>query len=40
MNLPTLPAAQVLGHDAVDWGIVAVFAVVFFVVGLLRFKFD
>jgi Na+/H+ antiporter NhaD/arsenite permease-like protein len=43
MNLPTLPAAQVLGHDAVDWGIVAVFAVVYlgmFLGGLPRLKLD
>jgi hypothetical protein len=43
MNLPALPATQVLGHDAVDWGIVAVFAVVYlgmFLGGLPRLKLD
>jgi Na+/H+ antiporter NhaD/arsenite permease-like protein len=43
MNLPTLPATQVLGHDALDWGIVAVFGVVYlgmFLGGLPRLKLD
>lgn len=46
MNLPALPdlhAARVMGHGPLDWGIVAVFAVVYlgmFLGGLPRLKLD
>lgn len=43
MNLPDLPLVHVLGHDAMDWGIVLVFATVYlgmFLGGLPRLKLD
>jgi Na+/H+ antiporter NhaD/arsenite permease-like protein len=43
MMLPDLHAARALGHGALDWGIVAVFAVVYlgmFLGGLPRLKLD
>jgi Na+/H+ antiporter NhaD/arsenite permease-like protein len=42
-GLPALPAAELLGHGARDWGIVAVFGVVYlgmFLGGLPRLKLD
>ena len=42
-GLPALPAVDVLGHGARDWGIVAVFGVVYlgmFLGGLPRLKLD
>ncbi|MDH4290177.1 MAG: SLC13 family permease [Aquincola sp.] len=41
--LPTLPQVQALGHGVVDWGIVAVFGIVYlgmFLGGLPRLKLD
>ena len=41
--MPALPAVELLGHDAVDWGVVAVFGVVYlgmFLGGLPRLKLD
>ena len=43
MNLPAIAHLTVLGHDARDWGVVAVFAVVYlgmFLGGLPRLKLD
>jgi len=41
--LPALPELELLGHDAADWGVIAVFAVVYlgmFLGGLPRLKLD
>jgi Na+/H+ antiporter NhaD/arsenite permease-like protein len=43
LGLPDLPAIEVLGHDALDWGIVAAFGIVYlgmFLGGLPRLKLD
>jgi Na+/H+ antiporter NhaD/arsenite permease-like protein len=42
-SLPDLPALDLLGHDVLDWGIVAIFGVVYlgmFLGGLPRLKLD
>jgi Na+/H+ antiporter NhaD/arsenite permease-like protein len=43
LNLSELPAVELLGHDVLDWGIVAVFGIVYLGMvlgGLPRLKLD